>query len=524
VWPTSTSSEKAVRARIRKQLLPDAKVELVFERHFFPLELRPVSRALAAHAQAIYGEIGRPIKVLERSTGGGTDASNAAVRAKGPVIEGFGLQGFGSHTVNAEYVVIDSIEPRLYLSTRLIMDIAKGRAPLGTEAAAAADEVIAIIAERVYTSPGAEPLKNATVLVSGGKVRSVSESAAALPAGARVIEAKGMSLMAGFWNSHVHFIDPKVATRQRARPRSSMRIWRTCSPRAASCTCSRPPRSISRTRSRCASASARARSRARTSSRWAFPSSGPDGTPGYLPGMKLPEFSDPKEVRAFVRKQLDAGADGVKFWSVSPTLKGPVRVPADVALAAVDEAHRSGKPVYAHPTSAEGVRLAAEYGVDVLAHSSPDEWGPELVALLKSRNVALVPTLKLFRFDPERQGVPADMVRKIMEGAGKQLAAYSGAGGTILFGTDVGYVTDLDTREEFALMGQAGMSFAQILASLTTAPAAKFGRAARTGRVEAGMDADLVLVAGDPRADVRALGDVRLSILRGKIVYRAKGL
>ena len=109
--------EKALRSRIQKQLLPDAKVELVFERHFLPLELRPVSQALAAHAQAIYGEIGRPIKVLERSTGGGTDASNAAVRAKGPVIEGFGLQGFGSHTVNAEYVVIDGIEPKLYLST-----------------------------------------------------------------------------------------------------------------------------------------------------------------------------------------------------------------------------------------------------------------------------------------------------------------------------------------------------------------------------------------------------------------------
>ena len=50
--------EKALRSRIQKQLLPDAKVELVFERHFLPLELRPVSQALAAHAQAIYGEIG----------------------------------------------------------------------------------------------------------------------------------------------------------------------------------------------------------------------------------------------------------------------------------------------------------------------------------------------------------------------------------------------------------------------------------------------------------------------------------
>jgi glutamate carboxypeptidase len=122
--------EKAIRARIEKQLLPHAKVELNFERHFLPLELRPVSRALAQHAKGIYSELGRPIVVLERSTGGGTDASNAAVRAKGPVIEGFGLPGFGSHTVNAEYILLDAIEPKLYLSTRLIMDLATGKAPL----------------------------------------------------------------------------------------------------------------------------------------------------------------------------------------------------------------------------------------------------------------------------------------------------------------------------------------------------------------------------------------------------------
>jgi len=122
--------EKAIQERIRKQLLPQAKVELNFERHFLPLELRPVSRSLAAHGQAIYEELGRPLKVLERSTGGGTDASNAAVRAKGPVIEGFGLPGFGSHTVNAEYILVDAIEPKLYLSTRLIMDLATGKAPL----------------------------------------------------------------------------------------------------------------------------------------------------------------------------------------------------------------------------------------------------------------------------------------------------------------------------------------------------------------------------------------------------------
>ena len=45
-------------------------------------------------------------------------------------MEGFGLRGFGAHTTNAEYVLLESIEPRLYLAARMIMDISLAKAPL----------------------------------------------------------------------------------------------------------------------------------------------------------------------------------------------------------------------------------------------------------------------------------------------------------------------------------------------------------------------------------------------------------
>ena len=122
--------EQKLRDRIRNKLLPDTQVELEFERTFPPLQATDASRALAAHAQRIYGEIGKNLVVRDRSAGGGTDAANAALKTKAPVIEGFGLHGFGAHTTNAEYVLLDSIEPRLYLATRMIMDIAQGKAPL----------------------------------------------------------------------------------------------------------------------------------------------------------------------------------------------------------------------------------------------------------------------------------------------------------------------------------------------------------------------------------------------------------
>jgi glutamate carboxypeptidase len=66
--------------------------------------------------------------VDEVAEGGGTDAAFAALETKAPVLERFGLQGYGAHSIEAEYVLISSIEPRLYLLTRLIMDFAQGKA------------------------------------------------------------------------------------------------------------------------------------------------------------------------------------------------------------------------------------------------------------------------------------------------------------------------------------------------------------------------------------------------------------
>ena len=120
--------EKQVRDRIRKQLIPDTRVDLVFERTRPPLEATAAARAVAAHAQRIYRELGKPLDVRDSAPGGGTDAAFAALATKAAVIEGFGLKGFGSHSNDAEYIELGSIEPRLYLMTRMIMDAAQGKA------------------------------------------------------------------------------------------------------------------------------------------------------------------------------------------------------------------------------------------------------------------------------------------------------------------------------------------------------------------------------------------------------------
>ena len=119
--------EAKIREKAKTQLIRDAQVEVVFDRRRPPLEAPPASIAFANHAQGIYKELGKDLKVATVSTGGGTDAAFAGLRSKGAVVEGFGLRGFGAHSNDAEYILIESIEPRMYLVVRTIMDFSRGK-------------------------------------------------------------------------------------------------------------------------------------------------------------------------------------------------------------------------------------------------------------------------------------------------------------------------------------------------------------------------------------------------------------
>ena len=122
--------ERVVRQRIQNQLIPDTTVDVSFERRRPPLEATEASRALAAHAQSVYDEIGYRLLVSDQAAGGGTDAAFAALESDAPVIEGFGLVGFGAHSDASEYVDLNSVVPRLYLLARMVMDVSQGHAPL----------------------------------------------------------------------------------------------------------------------------------------------------------------------------------------------------------------------------------------------------------------------------------------------------------------------------------------------------------------------------------------------------------
>jgi len=138
---------------------------------------------------------------------------------------------------------------------------------------------------------------------------------------------------------------------------------------------------------------------------------------------------------------------------------------------------------------------------------------------MKERKVALIPTLTIWKYYMRHDRISAQ--EQVANTEVGQLRAWVAAGGTVLFGNDLGAI-DYDPTEEYVLMAEAGMSFRQILAALTTAPAERLGEAKQLGRIASGLDADLVVLKEDPSKNIRALSDVKYTLRSGRIIYRAR--
>lgn len=118
--------EAALRDSIREHLIPDTRIELAFVRGRPAFQGNAASRMLARHAQSVFQEFGLPLRILERPSGGGTDAAYAGLNPRGGVLESFGLRGYGAHSSDDEYIFISSIAPRLALAARMVVDVGTG--------------------------------------------------------------------------------------------------------------------------------------------------------------------------------------------------------------------------------------------------------------------------------------------------------------------------------------------------------------------------------------------------------------
>lgn len=134
---------------------------------------------------------------------------------------------------------------------------------------------------------------------------------------------------------------------------------------------------------------------------------------------------------------------------------------------------------------------------------------------MKAQHVALIPTLALWPIVVE--GNPA-VAQQFLQAGVNELRQHAAQGGTVLFGTDVGFHHEYDTTHELAYMARA-LPWQDVLAALTTRPSGFFQQP-ETGAVEPGARADLVVLDGDPATDVTNLARVAYTVRAGKIIYQ----
>lgn len=379
---------------------------------------------------------------------------------------------------------------------------------------------LALVGVDVYSTPDSPLLRDQVIYVRGDRIEKIEpRTADGALAGYAVLERRGMVAVAGFWNSHVHLTadaflkgaasDDRAVAAQLAA--SFLRRGFTTVFDIAS------TMSIANdVRGRIAAGRV-AGPRILTVGEPFYP---PSGTPIYAKPIyeryNLPsaEIVSTGQAIERVKAQVAAGADGIKLFT-GAIVGGPVGVlpmSLEHARAIVAEAHRARRPVFAHPTDRRGAEVAIESGVDVLAHAAPlmGPWSESFAKALAARRIALVPTLALFETMPD--------AKTPIEIALQQVKALADTGGDILFGTDTGFIEGDEIEREYALLGKV-LGWRQVLAALTTTPAARFADRRSAGRLKAGEVADIVLLARNPSEGVEAFAGVRLTVARGQVVH-----
>jgi imidazolonepropionase-like amidohydrolase len=387
--------------------------------------------------------------------------------------------------------------------------------PIGSGSATAQDHDLALVGGTIYVSPTAASLADATVLIHGKTIAAVGRSSeVAVPKSARVIACAGKVITAGFWNSHVHFetgwanAQEAASAKLEAQMQEMLTRWGFTTVWDLG---SNPQNTLT-IRKRVESGEVPGPRILMAGD--IFPK---NGHPVYLPPeMQLTEAATPQEAVQESRQYMQLGLDGIKLFTGAFMGNKPV-VNMDTAIVkgAVSVAHDDHKPVFAHPQNRAGVDSAVAGGVDVLAHTIPTEMSftDDEIHAMKTHHVALSPTLTLWTTvvsDAESQ-------KRLVEYGVAELKQYSSVGGTILFGTDVGFQSKYDTTQEYEFMGRA-MSWREILASLTTNPS-EFFKSPNEGTVAKGMRANLVVLDGDPAQDVKNFAKVSAAIRDGQVIY-----
>lgn len=247
------------------------------------------------------------------------------------------------------------------------------------------------------------------------------------------------------------------------------------------------------------------------------------------PGPRQGIVNSIEDARKAVRQRYKDGSDWIKITatggvlSVAKSGQNP-QFTAEEFESIVNTAADYGIRVAAHAHGTEGMKRAVLAGVASIEHGTFMD--REVMRLMKQRGTYYVPTIlagnwvaekaKIDGFFPDLVRPKAAAIGPLIEQTFADAYAY---GVPIVFGTDTGVSPHGDNAQEFALMVKSGMPAMEAIQSATSVAADFLGIAETHGRLEAGKQADIIAVSGDPIADISILEQVRF-VMKGGVVYK----
>ena len=403
-----------------------------------------------------------------------------------------------------------------------------------------------IHAGRLMAVPGKSVRGPSTIVVDNGRIVEVREGFAEPPATARLVDLKDKFVLPGLIDSHVHLSSDRggeagLVAFMREEPQmnaleAQMNGMKTL--RAGFTTV----RNLGDDGATLALREAVARGWVQ-GPRIVDAAQSISTTGGHMDGRGglnddlVAHLPDPENLcdsvetcRKVVRRQIDRGADVIKFATTGGVNSGTglaTRMYADEAKALVDTAHAYGRKVAVHAHGADGIKLALRSGADSIEHGTVMD--DEIIRLFRQSGAYYVPTLSTVNGYLERiaanPNAYAPDVRKQIDWrigiTGQSLQKAWPAGVKIAFGTDAGVSKHGRNADEFELMVKYGMPPIETIKAATVNAADLLGLATEIGTIEPGKSADIIAVAADPVADVRALKSVDFVMARGEVISAA---